>query len=124
MCTYLLNFFSTYNLLLRNGPEQFDLKIRQEKGIKPKDPPCNIYVYKGLKNGAFTRPFVEFITENPYSIEFYNWIWNSGHVCEHFLNTLATLAVKRNSDGHYKITQRYDAGVLQQRDQWSNTSYG
>ena len=72
------------------------------------------------------RSFVEFVTQNRFSLDFYKWIHNTGHVCEHYLNTLATLSVKQEEDkkNQWRIVQRYDMDIKDQPMDWSNVSIG
>ena len=81
-----------------------------------------------LKTYFLSRAFVEFVTGNRFAMDFYNWIHDTGHVCEHYLNTLATLsvekAVTKSNKTVWKVLQRYDRRLLKQRDHWTNNSAG
>ena len=62
------------------------------------DPPCNIKIFKGYKNGALTWSFVKFATENLFALEFYHWLYDTRCPEEHFLPTLFTLSTFQEKD--------------------------
>ena len=95
------------------------------KKLDPGPPPCNLHVFKGLKNGAFSAEFVKFVTSNPLAVDYYNWLFNTKHACEHLASTLATVTMEKKSHGSlWKVVQRFDAGVLVQRDEmYSDSSW-
>lgn len=80
--------------------------------------------WQGFKNGAFTRPFLEFAMSNGFAQYLYNWLKGSACMEEHWLNTLATLAVVDQGQGYYKVTQRFDPWIKYHlRDNWNSPKY-
>ena len=107
----------------RHGTKEYDLRPTLNSKGDPGPIPCGLYVFKGVKSGAFTRHFINFILKHPFSIEYFNWIYNTGHPEEHFVSTLASLSVTRKGRKYY-ITQRFDEGVYKQRDWYTEAFTG
>ena len=89
-------------------------------------PPCNITIFKGYKNGVFTRALVKFATKNPFALELYRWLYDTACPEEHFMPTLLTLSTfqaKEGDIGHnfanrtMTIFQRLDNAVKQVKEE-------
>lgn len=113
-------------MTFRAGPNQSLRMVRKPNYLHP-GPPCGIKILKGIKNGAFTRQFVDFALGNRFAQDLYGWIYDTGHPCEHFMATLATLSTSPHSSSPetLNVFQSFHAIVRREKETgvWENRRY-
>jgi hypothetical protein len=90
----------------------------QRNTLKENPAPCGISILKGTKHAALTRQFVELAISNPFAQLLYDWIKDTSFPEEHFIATLGSLTIEEKGAEKWRIHQRYDSGVTEQRDSY------